>query len=61
MDEGAAQKEFRLLIQIPDETHPWHARLEGEGEVREFESPLELLEWLEAAMRADAPPPTGLR
>lgn len=58
MDDEAVQKEFRLLIRTPDQTHPWHARLEGEGEAREFESPLELLEWLEAAMRT---PPTGLR
>jgi hypothetical protein len=58
VDDEATQKEFRLLIQTPDETHPWHARLEGEGEVFNFESPLELLEWLEAQLKR---PMEGLR
>lgn len=58
MDEEAIQKEFRLLIQTPDETHPWHAWLQRGEEVREFDSPLELLEWLEASLEQ---PAEGLR
>ncbi len=43
-----SQREYRLIVQLPDETHLWQARLERAGEVLEFQSPLELLAWLEA-------------
>ena len=48
MDEDESKREYRLIVQPPDETHPWQARLERAGEVLEFESPLELVAWLEA-------------
>ncbi|HEU4742358.1 MAG TPA: hypothetical protein VFS50_12265 [Meiothermus sp.] len=57
-DEDIRQQEFKLFIHPPDLTHPWHARLEREGEVLEFESPLELLAWLEAQFKR---PTEGLR
>jgi len=48
VDEDESKREYRLIVQPPDETHPWQARLERAGEVLEFQSPLELLAWLEA-------------
>lgn len=58
MDEEESEREFRLIIQTLDEAHSWRARLERAGKVREFESPLELLEWLEAKLKR---PLEGLR
>ncbi|GIW33958.1 hypothetical protein [Meiothermus sp.] len=58
MDEDESKREYRLIVQPPDETHPWQARLERAGEVLEFESPLELVAWLEAQLK---PPLEGLR
>ncbi len=47
-DEDKSKREYRLIVQPPDETHPRQARLERAGEVLEFESPLELVALLEA-------------
>lgn len=57
-DENTHEQKFRLIIQAPDGAHPWRARLERNEEVHEFDSPLELLEWLEAQYST---PPKGLR
>ncbi|MCL6525802.1 MAG: hypothetical protein K6T57_02870 [Thermaceae bacterium] len=48
MEDDETKREYRLIVRPPDETHPWQARLEWAGEVLEFESPLELVAWLEA-------------
>lgn len=53
MDEEESQREYRLIVRLPDETHPWQARLERAGEVLEFASPLELVAWLEAAFHRE--------
>lgn len=50
MDDDNIRQEFKLIIQTPDETRVWQARLERGEEVYQFDSPLELVAWLEQAL-----------
>lgn len=59
MDEETSPKqEYRLIIWPPHEAQPWHAQVCQGEEVLEFDSPLELLAWLEDRLE---PPRRGLR
>ncbi len=59
MDEDDIPKqEYRLTIWLPHQAQPWHAQVCQDEKVLEFESPLELVAWLEGQLE---PARRGLR
>ena len=60
MDDEDTARHYKLTIQPPSPGQPWQARLERGPEVFEFDSPLDLVAWLEEAT-AGQTRPKGLR